>query len=90
MHIRLMACSCHHAHAGRAGRGAALLSEDDFAQTRVAALERVSVPPHVVELLADLRAYLQVSARRTARRWGMNVLLALCVTCSRHESVIIR
>jgi MoxR-like ATPase len=32
---------------------------DDFQQTRTAALSAVRVPQHVIQLLADLRSYLQ-------------------------------
>jgi hypothetical protein len=39
---------------------APLLSEDDFLLTRERALEAVEVPASVLQLIADLRTYLQV------------------------------
>jgi MoxR-like ATPase len=51
--------------AGAAGRAAAaalvpLLSADDFEGTRGRALDEVEVPASVLQLIADLRTYLQV------------------------------
>lgn len=37
-----------------------LLTPDDFETTRRAAMSAVRVPQHVIQLLADLRTYLQV------------------------------
>jgi MoxR-like ATPase len=37
----------------------ARLTMEDFQQTRTAALSAVRVPQHVIQLLADLRSYLQ-------------------------------
>jgi hypothetical protein len=39
----------------------ARLTADDFENTRRAAMSAVRVPQHVIQLLADLRTYLQVS-----------------------------
>lgn len=43
-----------------------LLTPDDFENTRRAAMSAVRVPQHVIQLLADLRTYLQVGAWRCA------------------------
>jgi hypothetical protein len=37
------------------------LTQEDFQGTRAAALAAVRVPQHVIQMLADLRSYLQVS-----------------------------
>lgn len=48
-----------------------LLTDDDFGHTRARALEAVEVPPSVLQLIADLRAYLQVCGRVWVGGYGL-------------------
>eukprot|EP00879_Flechtneria_rotunda_P016353 GHRR01017110.1.p1 GENE.GHRR01017110.1~~GHRR01017110.1.p1 ORF type:complete len:436 (+),score=134.72 GHRR01017110.1:170-1477(+) len=65
---------------------AARLTLDDFQQTRTAALQAVRVPQHVIQLLADLRGYLQekveppvyVSDRRLVKAVALMQVAAFC------------
>lgn len=48
-----------------------LLDADDFGNTRARALEAVEVPPSVLQLIADLRTYLQVRGGAGRRAGGV-------------------
>ncbi|WIA32331.1 hypothetical protein OEZ86_003170 [Tetradesmus obliquus] len=64
----------------------ARLTMDDFQQTRTSALAAVRVPQHVIQLLADLRSYLQekveppvyVSDRRLVKAVALMQVAAYC------------
>jgi MoxR-like ATPase len=68
---------------------------EDFQHTRTSALSAVRVPQHVIQLLADLRSYLQekieppvyVSDRRLVKAVAlMQVRLSAAVVCLRLSS----
>lgn len=97
------------AHPGEASEGssdesaplAALLSQDDFENTRARAEEAVEVPPAVLNLIADLRAFLQdkceppvyVSDRRLVKAVGLMQVAAYTSGRSRlalHDCLLLR
>lgn len=63
---------------------APLLAADDFENTRARALEAVEVPPLVLQLIADLRSYLQVGAE--GRQRALRRALRAC--CTRARSLL--
>ncbi len=62
----------------RSGPPDALLSPEDFQTTKKLAVKHVRVPQNVIQLLADLRIYLQVGVLRS-RTWCCAAQAALCV-----------
>lgn len=57
------------------------LTADDFEGTRKAAMGAVRVPQHVIQLLADLRTYLQVGRGLCGwgfEGWGVVIPRAVC------------
>ncbi|KAF6260517.1 AAA domain-containing protein [Scenedesmus sp. NREL 46B-D3] len=75
-----------HVQLGETVDPSARLTMDDFQQTRAAALSAVRVPQHVIQLLADLRSYLQekieppvyVSDRRLVKAVALMQVAAYC------------
>lgn len=45
-----------------------MLTRDDMTRCKQEAVKAVSVPPHVIQMVTDLRTYLQV---RAAVQWGV-------------------